>query len=117
MKSRSEIIKFIFYTSILIPIIISIIEITFLFINKSNTKIISGTKYDSLTGWRENCENKYNNPENYKFLICDRNGFIKTPLNIEKSKRIHMAFYFLEIVSLWEKDFMDLIMRKLLLVS
>ena len=87
MKSRSEIIKFIFYTSILIPIIISILEITFLFINKSNTKIISGTKYDSLTGWRENCENKYNNPENYKFLICDRNGFIKTPFEHKNKQK------------------------------
>ena len=79
MRSKREIIKFIFFTSIFFPIIIIILEITFLFINKSNTKITNGTKYDSLTGWRENCDNKYINPENYKFLICDRNGFIKTP--------------------------------------
>ena len=87
MRSKSEIIKFIVYTSILIPIIIFILEITFLFINKSNTKLINGTKYDSLTGWRENCANKYTNPENYKFLICDRNGFIKTPFEHDRKQK------------------------------
>ena len=86
MKSRSEIIRFIVYTSLFIPIIIFIIEITFLFLNKSNTKFTSGTKYDSLTGWRENCDNKKTNPKNYKFLICDRNGFIKTPFENNKQK-------------------------------
>ena len=90
MRSKSEIIKFIVYTSIFIPIIIFILEITFLFINKSNIKLTNGTKYDSLTGWRENCANKYTNPENYKFLICDRNGFIKTPYeNDRKQKDIY----------------------------
>ena len=84
MRSKSEILKFIFYTSIFIPLIIIILEITFLFINKSNTKITNGTKYDSLTGWRENCDNKKTNPKNYKFLICDRNGFIKTPFENNK---------------------------------
>ncbi len=79
MKGRNEIIKFIAYTSIFIPIIIFILEFTFTFINKANTKFTNGTKYDSLTGWRENCDNKKTNPKNYKFLICDRNGFIKTP--------------------------------------
>ncbi len=84
MKGRNEIIKFVAYTSIFIPIIIFILEITFLFINKANTKFTNGTKYDSLTGWRENCDNKKNNPKNYKFLICDRNGFIKTPFENNK---------------------------------
>ena len=87
MRSKSEIIKFIVYTSIFIPIIIFILEITFFFINKSNTKFTNGTKYDSLTGWRENCENKYINPENYKFLICDRNGFIKTPFEYDNKQK------------------------------
>ena len=87
MKSRSEIIKFIFFTSIFIPIIIFILELTFLFINKTSTKYTNGTKYDSLTGWRENCVNKYSNPENYKFLVCDRNGFIKTPFEYDKKKK------------------------------
>ena len=86
MKGRNEIIKFIAYTSIFIPIIIFILEITFLFINKANTKFTNGTKYDSLTGWRENCDNKKTNPKNYKFLICDRNGFIKTPFENNKQK-------------------------------
>ena len=86
MKGRNEIIKFIAYTSIFIPIIIFILEITFLFINKPNTKFTNGTKFDSLTGWRENCENKKTNPNNYKFLICDRNGFIKTPFENNKQK-------------------------------
>ena len=89
MKGRKEIIKFIVYTSIFIPIIIFILEITFLFINKRNTKFTNGTKYDSLTGWRENCDSKYSNPENYKFLICDRNGFIKTPFENNKQKDIY----------------------------
>ena len=84
MRSKSEIIKFIFYTSIFIPIIIFILEIAFFFINKTNTKFFNGTKYDSLTGWRENCDNKLTNPQNYKFLICDRNGFIKTPFEDDK---------------------------------
>ena len=87
MKSKSEIIKFIFYTSIFIPIVIFILEITFFFINKSNTKFANGTKYDPLTGWKENCENKYTNPKNYKFLICDRNGFIKTPFEHDKKQK------------------------------
>ena len=86
MRSKSEIIKFIFYTSIFIPIIIFILEITFLFINKSNTKLTNETKYDSLTGWRENCDKKYTNSENYKFLICDRNGFIRTPFENDKKQ-------------------------------
>ena len=86
MKGRNEIIKFIAYTSIFIPIIIFILEITFLFINKANSKFTNGTKYDSLTGWRENCDNKKTNPKNYKFLICDRNGFIKTPFENNKQK-------------------------------
>ena len=84
MKGRNEIIKFIAYTSVFIPIIIFVLEITFLFINKANTKFTNGTKYDSLTGWRENCDNKKTNPKNYKFLICDRNGFIKTPFENNK---------------------------------
>ena len=86
MKGRNEIIKFVVYTSIFIPIIIFILEITFLFINKANTKLTNGTKYDSITGWKENCENKNTNPNNYKFLICDRNGFIKTPFENNKQK-------------------------------
>ena len=52
MKSRSEILRFIFYTCIFIPVIIFILEITFLLINKSNTKFSNGTKYDSLN-WLE----------------------------------------------------------------
>ena len=87
MRSKSEIIKFILYTSTFIPIIIFILEISFLFINKSNSKFTNGTKFDSLTGWRENCENKYTNTENYKFLICDRNGFIKTPFEHQNKKK------------------------------
>ena len=86
MKGRNEIIKFIIYTTLFIPITIIIFEITFLFINKENTKLTNGTKYDSLTGWRENCDNKNTNPKNYKFLICDRNGFIKTPFENNKQK-------------------------------
>ena len=77
MKSRSEIIKFILFTSIFIPILVFILEITFLFLNKLNTKLTNGTKYDSLTGWRENCNKKSTNPENHKFLICDKNNQIK----------------------------------------
>ena len=87
MRSKNEIIKIIVYTSIFIPIIIFILEITFLFINKSNTKLTNGTKYDALTGWRENCNKKYTNPENYEFLICDRNGFIKTPYEHDKKQK------------------------------
>ena len=87
MKSWSETSKFIFYTSFFIPIIILILETAFFFINKSNTKFTNGTKYDSLTGWRENCDNKNTNPENYKFLICDRNGFIKTPFEYDKKQK------------------------------
>ena len=87
MKTRSEIIKFIFFTSTFIPIIIFILEITLTLTNKFNTKYTIGTKYDSLTGWRENCTNKYTNPENYDFLICDRNGFIKTPYEHDRKQK------------------------------
>ena len=86
MKGGKEIIKFIAYTTIIFPILIFILEITFHFINRANTKFTNGTKYDSLTGWRENCDNKKTNPKNYKFLICDRNGFIKTPFENNKQK-------------------------------
>ncbi len=87
MKSKSEVIKFIVYTTLFIPITIFILEITFLFINKANTKLTNETKYDSLTGWRENCDNKNTNPKNYKFLVCDRNGFIKTPFEHDNKKK------------------------------
>ena len=89
MKSRNEIIKSIVYTIFFIPIIIFILEITFLIINKSNTQFNNGTKYDSLTGWRENCDNKKTNPENYKFLICDQNGFIKTPFENDNKQNTY----------------------------
>lgn len=55
-------------------------------LNKSNTKFASGTVYDSLTGWRNNCLNKDTNPENLNFLICDQNGFIKTPYETSNKK-------------------------------
>ena len=79
MKSRSQIIRFIIYTGLFFPLIIFVLEISFLLLNKSNNKYASGTIYDSLTGWRNNCDKKYTNPENLDFLICDKNGFIKTP--------------------------------------
>ena len=86
MKSRSEILRFITYTILFIPIIIFILEIAFLLVNKANTKFASGTIYDSLTGWRNNCLDKDTNPENLNYLICDQNGFIKTPYEIVNNK-------------------------------
>ena len=79
MRSKSQIIRFIVYTSLFFPLIIFVLEISFLLLNKSNTKFANGTIYDSLTGWRNNCDNKETNLENLDFLICDKNGFIKTP--------------------------------------
>ena len=79
MKKRSEIVRFIVYTILFFPLIIIGLEISFLFLNKSNNKFASETIFDSLTGWRNNCDNKNTNPENLNFLICDKNGFIKTP--------------------------------------
>ena len=79
MRSKSQIIRFIVYTSLFFPLIIFVLEISFLLLNKSNNKFASGTIYDSLTGWRNNCDEKYTNPENLDYLICDKNGFIKTP--------------------------------------
>ena len=79
MKSRSEIMKIFVYTILFFPLIIFILEITFSFLNKSNNKFASETKYDALTGWRKNCDGNDVNPKNKDFLICDRNGFIKTP--------------------------------------
>ena len=87
MKSRREVIKFIVYTSLFIPITIFFLEITYLFINRVNIELTNGTKYDSLTGWRENCDNKNSNPKNYNFLICDRNGFIKTPFEYNNNQK------------------------------
>ena len=117
MRSKNEIIKFIVYTSIFIPVIIFILEITLFVVNKSNTKLTNGTRYDSLTGWRENCANKYANPENYKFLICDRNGFIKTSYEHDsKQKDIYGILLLGNSVAMGE-GLMVLIMRKLLLVS
>ena len=79
MRSRSEIVKILIYTILLFPIVIFVLEISFLLLNKSNKKLLSGTIYDSLTGWRNNCHKKESNPGNLEFLICDKNGFIKTP--------------------------------------
>ncbi len=87
MNSRSEIIKFIVFTCVFVPLIIFILEITFIFINKSKAKFTNETKFDSLTGWRENCDKKSTNPENYNFLICDSNGFIKTPFEHKNKKK------------------------------
>ena len=50
----------------------------------------------------ENCDNKYSNPENYKILICDRNGFIKTPYEHDNKKNKHMGFCSLGIVVMGE---------------
>ena len=83
MRSKSQIIRYIVYTSLFFPLIIFVLEISFLLLNKSNTKFASGTIYDSLTGWRNNCDNKETNLENLDFLICDKNGFIKTPYETE----------------------------------
>ena len=79
MKSRSDSIKTIAYTILFLPIIFFILEISFLLFNRSNDKFDKETIYDSLTGWRNNCNNKDDNPENLDFLICDKHGFIKTP--------------------------------------
>ena len=79
MKRRSEILKIIVYTILFLPVIIFILEITSLFLNKNNDKFANLTIYDSLTGWRKNCDNNYKNDENLDYLMCDNNGFIKTP--------------------------------------
>ena len=79
MKSKSEIIKIIVYTILFFPLIIFILEFSSFLLNKSNNKFASGIKYDSLTGWRKNCDDNYINSENLDYLICDKNGFIKTP--------------------------------------
>ena len=87
MKSRSESIKIIAYTILFFPIIIFVLEISFLLLNRSNHKFSKGTIYDSLTGWRSNCNNKEDNPENLDFLICDKNGFIKTPFETNNKNK------------------------------
>ena len=87
MKSKSEIIKIIIYTILFFPIIFFILEISFLLLNRSKDKFAEGTIYDSLTGWRENCNNKKVNPENLDFLICDKNGFIKTPFETNNKNK------------------------------
>ena len=87
MKSRSESIKIIVYTILFFPLIIFILEISFLLFNRSNHKFGKGTIYDSLTGWRNNCNHKEVNPENLDFLICDKNGFIKTPFETKNKNQ------------------------------
>ena len=79
MRSRSEILKIFIYTILIFPVVIFVLEMSFLLLNKSNNKFVSETIFDSLTGWRNNCDKKISNPENLDFLICDTNGFIKTP--------------------------------------
>ena len=79
MRSRSEIVKISIYTVLLFPVVIFVLEMSFILLNKSNNKFVSETIFDSLTGWRNNCDEKNSNPENLDFLICDTNGFIKTP--------------------------------------
>ena len=58
MKSRNESIKIIAYTILFFPLIIFILEISFLLFYRSNHKFAKGTIYDSLTGWRNNCNHK-----------------------------------------------------------
>ncbi len=79
MRSKSQIARIFIYTILIFPLIIFVLEISFLFLNKSSNKFVSRTIYDSLTGWRNNCDKKDSNPRNLDFLICDENGFIKTP--------------------------------------
>ena len=79
MRSRRDIIKIFIYTILLFPVVLFVLEISFTLLNKSNNKFVSETIFDSLTGWRNNCDKKNSNPENLDFLICDTNGFIKTP--------------------------------------
>ena len=79
MRSRRDIIKIFIYTILLFPVVLFVLEISFTLLNKSNNKFVSETIFDSLTGWRNNCDEKNSNPENLDFLICDTNGFIKTP--------------------------------------
>ena len=61
MRSRSEILKTFGYIILLFPVIIFALEISFLLFNKSNNRFVSGTIYDSLTGWRNNCDKKFQN--------------------------------------------------------
>ena len=90
MKRKSKIVKIFVYTILFFPAIIFILEITTLFLNKNNYKFAKNTVYDSLTGWRKNCENNFKNEENLDYLICDKNGFIKTPYTIkEKSQNTY----------------------------
>ena len=79
MRSRRDIVKIFIYTILLFPVVIFVLEMSFILLNKSNNKFVSETIFDSLTGWRNNCDEKSSNPENLDFLICDTNGFIKTP--------------------------------------
>lgn len=79
MRSRRDILKIFIYTILLFPVVIFVLEMSFILLNKSNNKFVSETIFDSLTGWRNNCDEKSSNPENLDFLICDTNGFIKTP--------------------------------------
>ena len=79
MRSRRDIVKIFIYTILLFPVVIFVLEMSFILLNKSNNKFVSETIFDSLTGWRNNCDEKSSNPENLDFLICDKNGFIKTP--------------------------------------
>ena len=69
LKSVSEIAKIFIYTFLLFPVVIFVLEMSFLLLNKSNNKFVSETIFDSLTGWRNNCDEKNSNPENLNFLI------------------------------------------------
>jgi hypothetical protein len=86
MNRKRDVIIALLYIILFFPLIFIFLELTSLVFNKSN-KFSPATIYDPLTGWRNNCTNKEVNPENLDFLICDKNGFIKTPYETNKNSK------------------------------
>lgn len=86
MNRKRDVITALIYILLFFSLIFIFLELTSLVFNRSN-KFSPSTIYDPLTGWRNNCTNKEVNPENLDFLICDKNGFIKTPYETNKNSK------------------------------
>ena len=84
MKNKSEIKRILYYLIFIFPILLFTLELSFFLLNKFNIQNFKdSTVFDSLTSWRNNCKSKLSNLENLDYLICDKNGFIKTPYAIK----------------------------------
>ncbi len=78
--------KYILYLVLIFPLTVFLIEIfssvIISFVMKQNSfHENTRTKFDLLTGWRQNCDSDQNDMKLPKDIICNRHGLAKTPFS------------------------------------